>query len=229
MISIGFEEACIVLRARVMHRLGVFLLFATSACTGATYHASAVGYEVHSPPAFLSANSHDEFHMDQTKVGIPLDLAATYFGATRDPFFGGGETYIALGVHAFELARDDATIGELEQGLSEGFAKGGLAITAKEKLAPTPLAAGEEVTFAPANGESLQRTIHTRVFVAEHSVFFVFHAVDSKQANDRVFIDRRKSFFDGFRVMPPAGNGAALQSAQVVTLGRLVADVLVTR
>lgn len=219
------------LRQRFMRTLGILLLLATSACTGATYHANAVGYEVHSPPAFLSANSHEEFHMDQTNVGVPLDVAATYFGAARDPFFGGGETYIALGVHGpFQLALDDATIGALEQGLSDGFAKSGLGVTAKEKLATTPLAVGEEVTFAPTSNEGLQRTVHARVFVAEHSVFFVFHAVDSDQANKRVFVDRRKAFFDGFHVTtPPAGNGGALQGAQVVTMGRFVGNVLVKR
>ena len=213
-----------------MRTLGILLLLATSACTGATYHANAVGYEVRSPPAFLSANSHDELHMDQTNVGVPLDVAATYFGGSRDPFFGGAETYIALGVHGpFQLAMDDATIGALEQGLAEGFAKSGLGITAKERLAPTTLAVGEEVTFAPTTHESVQGTVHTRVFVAEHSVFFVFQAVDTDQANERVFVDRRKAFFDGFRVTPPEGSGNALAGTQVVTMGRLVGNVLAKR
>ena len=213
-----------------MRTLGIFLLFATSACTGATYHANTVGYEVHSPPAFLSANSHEEFHMDQTNVGIPLDVGVTFFGGSKDVFFSGGETYIALGVHGpFQLALDDATVGALEQGLSEGFAKSGLTATAKEKLAPTPLAVGEEVTFEPKTDASVKRTVHTRVFVAEHAVFFVFQAVDSDVANARVFVDRRKAFFDGFHVTPPEGNGAALQGPQVATMGRVVGSVLIKR
>lgn len=203
-----------------------------SACSGATYHASVVGYEVHSPPAFLSANSHSEDHLEQTRLGIPIDLAVTHFGASRDFFFGGaGETYLALAVHgAFQLPLDDATLAAVDQGLTQSFAPFGLTVADRQRLAPTPLAVGEELTLTPTPSASVKRNVHVRLFVATHSVYFVLQAVDA-DANAEVFATRRRAFFDGFHVMPTANipNGSALQPDKLTMLGQILGETLSRR
>jgi hypothetical protein len=200
-----------------------------AACTGATYHAAISGYEVHSPPAFLSANSHDENHLEQTKLGIPIDLAVTHFGGTRDVLFGGGETYLAIAVHgAFQLPLDDATLAAVDQGFTQSVAPFGLTVADRQKLEPTPLAVGEELTFAPAPNASVKRSVHVRLFVATHSVYFVLQAVD---ADVGVFTSRRRAFFDGFHVTPTAdiANAPALPPDKLTMIGQMLGETLAKR
>jgi hypothetical protein len=200
------------------------------ACTGATYNASVVGYEVHSPPAFLSADSHSESRLEQTKLGIPIDLAITHFGASRDVLLGGaGETYLVMAVHGtFQLLLEDTTLLPIDQALSQSFAPFGLAVTDRQKLAPTPLTVGEELTFAPAQGATIKRSIHVRLFAAEHSVYFLLNAVDAEDANAKVFATRRQHFFDGFHVTPTARieHAPVLQEEKLAMLGRVIGEAV---
>lgn len=221
-----------------MHRAValVFLALAFASCgAAAPYRAGVVGYEVQSPPAFSSATSHDEFRMERTAVGVPLDIATTHFGASRDFLLGGAaEAYVVIGLRGpFSLARDEATLAALEAGFSERLSGMGLTMSDRRPLATSASAIGEELSYVPVKDATIHRRLGVRILAGARAAYFVIAAVDDDDANANVFAERRAAFFEGFRVTPAPGaedpGAAPLEEEKMKALGRVVGVVVTSR
>lgn len=204
----------------------VLLLGFMPACGGRTYHAASVGYRIHTPGGWADATSHREERLEQTALGIPIDLAITDFTGQRDFFFGGGERYLVVGLRGPWEALPSVEVSDaFVRGLAGGLHGEGTV----EVVHRAHLESATEVHLHVMHRNRLARAVYLRCYVASQAMYFLVSSVDLEHAGDDALRDRRAEWMKSFQVVPLTSTNESLWPMRLDELGRAAANLVIRR